>query len=178
MRILPPVEERLRREVRDARAKDPLITVSALAEILEKEFNRSFSRKYVAKLSDKVARQALIEADRTQIEQRMAFTRENYRMVRERLLKIVFWKPEYGLKQPWDTTVVEAARNLVMLDLALLKAEIETGMYKKPIEALAKEIHYEPLPPEVRMVIIAAWERGGLLPRAAIEQMVPQDSTE
>ena len=60
-----------------------------------------------------------------------------------------------------------------MLDLALLKAEIECGMYKKPIEMLAREVHYEPLPPEVRMVVIAAWQRGGLLPKVAVEQLVP-----
>jgi hypothetical protein len=68
---------------------------------------------------------------------------------------------------------VEAAKALVMLDLAVFKAELETGMFKKPIEELAKEIHYEPLPGEVRAVITAAWQRGGLLPKAAIEQMVP-----
>lgn len=60
-----------------------------------------------------------------------------------------------------------------MLDIALLNAEIANGMYKKPIEALAKEIRYDPLPDEVRTVIIASWKRGGLLPAAIIEQMVP-----
>jgi hypothetical protein len=30
--------------------------------------------------------------DRTQIEERLAFTRENYRIVRERLMKIVTWR--------------------------------------------------------------------------------------
>ena len=34
-------------------------------------------------------------------------------------------------------------------------------MYKKPVEVLAREIHYEPLPPEVRTIVIAAWTRGG-----------------
>jgi hypothetical protein len=42
-----------------------------------------------------------------------------------------------------------------------------------PIEVLAKEVHYEPLPPEIRVAIIAAWQRGSPLPRAAIEEMVP-----
>jgi hypothetical protein len=46
-------------------------------------------------------------------------------------------------------------------------------MYKKPIDVLAREVHYEPLPPEVRAVFIAAWSRGGLLPKATIQQMVP-----
>jgi hypothetical protein len=67
---------------------------------------------------------------------------------------------------------VEAAKALVMLDLAVFKAELETGMFKKPAEVLAKEIHYEPLPDDVRAIIIASWKRGGLLPTATIKQMV------
>jgi hypothetical protein len=47
-------------------------------------------------------------------------------------------------------------------------------MYKKPVEAMAREFRYDPLPAEVRTVVIAAWTRGCLLPRAAIEQMVPE----
>src|SRR6266446_8019820 len=97
MRIVPAVEAELRREIRDARALDPLISVSALEQRLEKKFNRGFSYRYIAKLADKIARQALIEADRTKIEERLAFTRENYRIVRERLAEIVFWQPDPDL---------------------------------------------------------------------------------
>ena len=179
MRILPAVEEEIRRVVRDGRAKDPLIRVAGLKGVLEERFKRGFSHQYVSKIADKVAREGLMEADRTQIEQRMQFTRENYRMMRERLLKIIYWAPDPEIpiqlqKASYNEDVIEAATKLVMLDLALLKAEIETGMYKKPVTELAKEIHYEPLPPEVRAIVIAAWQRGGLLPRAAIEGMVPQ----
>src|ERR1700733_9925304 len=39
-------------------------------------------------------------------------------------------------------------------------------------EELARTIHYERLPPEVRIAVIAAWTRRSLLPKAAIEQMV------
>jgi hypothetical protein len=72
-----------------------------------------------------------------------------------------------------EDDVVEATKTIAMLDLALLKAEIETGMYKKPIEVLAREVHHKPLPPEVRAVVIAAWTPGGLLPKVAIKGMVP-----
>jgi hypothetical protein len=65
---------------------------------------------------------------------------------------------------------------MVMLDLAILKAEIDKGLFKKPIELIAKGFQYEPLPQDTRMVIIAAWQRNGLLPVAAIEQMVPDRS--
>jgi hypothetical protein len=42
-----------------------------------------------------------------------------------------------------------------------------------PIDELAKNLHYDPLSVEVRAIVIATWERGGLLPRAVIEKVVP-----
>lgn len=72
---------------------------------------------------------------------------------------------------------VEAAKSVVMLDLALLKAEIETVVYKKPIEKLAADIRYEPLPPEIRAVVIKSWANFGLLPAATVEWMVPESAT-
>jgi hypothetical protein len=77
MRVLPPVEEEIRRAVRDARARDLLIRVAALKAILEEHFDRGFSHQYVSKIADKVAREGLIEADRTKIEERLQSTREN-----------------------------------------------------------------------------------------------------
>ncbi len=71
MRVLPPVEEEIRRIVRDERAKDPLITVAGLDHALEAHFQRGFSHHYVSKIADKVAREGLIEADRTRIEERI-----------------------------------------------------------------------------------------------------------
>jgi hypothetical protein len=174
MRVLPPVEEQIRRIVRDERAKDPLASVPRLEVALEKHFQRGFSHQYVSKIADKVAREGLIQADRTQIEERMNFTRENYRMMREALFKIIYWTSDNGMPCPDAKDVVDAAKNVVMMDLALLSAEIANGMYRKPIDAIAKEFQYEPLSPEIRTVIIAAWTRGGLLPQTAIERMVPK----
>ena len=62
MRILPPVEEEIRGVIRDARAKDPLISVSGLEKTLEEHFQRGFSHQYVSKIADKVARKGLMEA--------------------------------------------------------------------------------------------------------------------
>ena len=44
-------------------------------------------------------------------------------------------------------------------------------MYKKPVEMIAREIHYEPLPDEMRAVIIASWKRGGLPRSSAIDAL-------
>jgi hypothetical protein len=161
MRILPPVEEEMRRAIRDARAADPLISVSGLEKVLEQRFNRGFFRKYIAKLADKVFRQAPAEADRTNV------TRAKFRYAADRLVEILQGDPE-------DKDAIEAAKNLAMLDIALLRAEIDCGMYKKPIDVIAQEFRYDPLPAEMRMVVIAAWQRGGLLPKNVIHEMVPE----
>jgi hypothetical protein len=46
-------------------------------------------------------------------------------------------------------------------------------MHEKPLEVLARELHYEPLPAEVRAVVVAACVRGGLLPKVVIEKIAP-----
>jgi hypothetical protein len=58
---------------------------------------------------------------------------ENYRMMRERLYEIAYWNPEAhpGEKRPANRDVNEAAKNIVMMDLAILQAEAAAGMYKK-----------------------------------------------
>lgn len=169
------MEQELRRAIRDEHAKDPLITISRLQERLKDRFSRDFHRDYLGRLPHKVARETVMEIDRAQTKQRMAFTREDYRMVREGLMEIMYWDKagHPGDRPPQKRDIVEAAKSVAMLDLALLKAEIECGLYKKPVEELAKEVRYEPLPGEMRAIVIAAWQRGELLPPATIEEMVP-----
>jgi hypothetical protein len=165
-------EERLKREIRDAMAVDPIATLPALTETLNRRLNHSFDPRYIKRLRDKVSRQLIVESDRLLIEQRMRFTRENYRISREALLNII--NPPEGERKAAPQARVEAAKALVMLDLALFKAELETGMFKKPVDEMAKAFQYEPLDAEVRAVVVAAWQRGGLLPKATIERMIPE----
>jgi hypothetical protein len=94
MRVLPPVEEEIRRSIREMRAKDPLFTVSHLRDALAEKFNKGISRKYVAKRADKVARQGVVDIDRMRIEERLDFTRQNYHLTRKELLKTDYWNPD------------------------------------------------------------------------------------
>jgi hypothetical protein len=176
MRIVPAIEAELRREIRDARALDPLISVSALEQRLEKKFNRGFSYRYIAKLADKIARQALIEADRTQVEERLAFTRENYRIVRERLMKIITWEEGDEGRRPWNSDVTDAARMLVMLDLAVFKAEIDNASTRSRSRCSPEKSITSRCQRMCGWVIIAAWKRGGMLSAATVEEMVPEAS--
>lgn len=173
MRYLPPFEEKLRAQIRNEMAMTPLITVMGIKERLDKHFDRGFDHTYIRKLVGKIRNEISYEIDTAKIEARLAALRGNYRLMRDRLTQIVWWKPEYGGKPPANRDVNKAAKNIVMMDLAILQAEAAAGMYKKPIEVLAREVHYEPLSPEIRTVVIAAWTRGGLLPRAAIEEIIP-----
>jgi hypothetical protein len=181
MRVLPPFEEKIRHEIRDEMAKKPTLTMTALKEHIEKTFGRGFDATYIRKLTGKVRNEIIHDIDRATIEPRLAELRENYRVMREELLKIVYWNPETaapGLPKPLARDRVEAAKSVVMLDLAVLNAEAAAGMFKKPVDALVKEFRYEPLPDEIRAVIIASWTRGGLLPAAAVEQMVPSTTAQ
>jgi hypothetical protein len=177
MRILPPFEEKIRQSIRDELAKTPTVTILGLKAALEQEYGRNFHFNYIRKLLGKVRGEITHEIDTAKIEPRIAATRENYRLVRDRLAKIVFWQPDPespNERKPTNKDVIEAAKNMVMMDLALLQAEMAAGIYKKPLDEIAKAIHYEPLAPEVRAVIIAGWMRGGLLPKPTVEGMVPQ----
>ena len=77
-----PVAKQIRGVIRDERPKTRSFPLPGSKLLWRKHFNRGFSHNYVSKIADKVAREDPIEADRTQIEQRMQFTRENYRMMR------------------------------------------------------------------------------------------------
>src|ERR1700689_1648426 len=138
MRILPPFEDKIRHSIRDELAKKPTITMTALKEQLETEYGRDFHFSYLRKLVGKVRNEISYEIDSAKIEPRIAELRENYRMMRERLYKIVYWKDEYGGKPPINRDINEAAKNIVMMDLAILSSEMAAGIYKKPVEELVR----------------------------------------
>lgn len=76
------------------------------------------------------------------------------RLVREELMKIIYWKPKndkFGVAEPLANERVEAEKSIVMLDLALLNAEIANGMHRKPIDAVAREFRCDAMPGEVRL---------------------------
>ena len=80
----------------------------------------------------------LIEVDRTKIEERMAFTRVNCRMVRGELLKILYWTPENatpGVPKPLARDRTGAAKGVVMMDLALLQARSPTACTRSRLVA-------------------------------------------
>jgi hypothetical protein len=181
MKIMQPYEEKIKRAIRDAMAIDPLMTQTDMIQYLDRKFQRMFAPAYVRKMSQKVLEGARWEADRLSVEKRFVFSRENYRIARERLMRVMYWTPENplpGMKAPLPMDIIEAAKAVVELDMKFLNMELANGFYKRPIAEEAAKIHYEPLPKEVRTAIISTWQNFGLLPSAAIERMVGPEQNE
>jgi hypothetical protein len=83
MKIVPAIEDKLRREVRSAVAKNPLFTVVAMQEV----FGRTFSFRYTSKLMNKVAGQARREVDAAKMQDRIVQLRHTHSVARERLMQ-------------------------------------------------------------------------------------------
>ncbi|AVT83675.1 hypothetical protein [Rhodopseudomonas palustris] len=176
MKIDKKVEERLLNEIRNTIARDPVITILGMQEHLEKKFNRLFSRQYVTRMMGRVTNRALEEVDQAKINERIAQTRATFSIARERLMAILYWQKGSGLKKPDARDVVDAAKNLVMLDLAIMNAEIANGIYRDQAEAL-KHRDYSTLPEEQRTMIVNAFAKWGFLPAGATAQLTERTLT-
>jgi hypothetical protein len=85
---------------------------------------------HIKKLREKVTKQLIVDSDRTRIEDRMAMTHENYRITREQSLKIIL--PAPGEKPAKAGDRVEAAKALVMLDIAVFKPSQRPACSRSP----------------------------------------------
>jgi hypothetical protein len=178
-RITPPFEDKIRRAIRDTKAVDPLITQQKLRETLDRKFSHSFSPEYVRKLASKVGREVRLEADYKAIESRLSEIRETFRMGRERLLRIIYWtSEERDIMRPRSEEIVKAVTALVQLDLAILEAELNAGMYKKNEETIIAELRYKPLPADMREQIVLTYRRWGRLPEAAVQEIAGPETHE
>jgi hypothetical protein len=78
---------------------------------------------------------------------------------------------EHGKERPWDSVMVDAARSLVVLDIAVLNAEVANGLYKNLDEAAAK-LDYPALPAEQRGTIASTFKKWNILPPGSLVEHV------
>lgn len=134
MKVLPQQEEYLRNTIRDCMAVNPLVSVRKMQELVKKNTGRSISDKYLAKLMCKIRRQAIIQSDRKQMNERLSEVRERFRMLTDDLFRVVYWRPEfikqYGLVCPTYKEKLAAIRLIAQLEIALFKTEVDTGAFE------------------------------------------------
>jgi hypothetical protein len=177
-RVPSTKENELKRAIRDEVIIDPLISLRRLQKSL---YNRGFKTAsdtpldldFISGLAKKIYREARAESDDSIIEERMTATRERFRMATERLFKIAFWNIEYlkeGIMMPKITEQIAAINALTRIDLALLQAEMDAGMFKRHLGTLELEQRSKPLDPEYRNLVMNALKAWGVKPPQSLIQ--------
>lgn len=134
MKMLEEKEEMLKKTIRNAMAINPFISIRGTQALVEQNTGRSISDKYVSRLMQKIRKQAVIQSDRKQMNERLAEVRERFRLLTEYLYRIVYWKWEYlkdyGVEMPKYKDKLAAMKLLAQLELALFRAELQAGAFE------------------------------------------------
>ena len=144
--------------IRDILARNPLSSVVRMqADLKARGFRTADGNpldwRYVSKIVRKVAREGAVAMDQQKIQERLLVTKERYRLVVEKLWHIIDYKWEYlereGLYPPKTDEIIKAMNTLLKLDLAILKAEMDAGIFERKIGTLDVNVkRATPLEPE------------------------------
>jgi hypothetical protein len=164
-------EVQLKLAIRDVVARNPIITVVQLQNTLrERGFHTANGNpldwRYVSKMLRKLNREKSLAIDQQKIQDRLAITKERYRVIIERLWKIIDYRMEYlddHIRPPTNDEIVRAANTVVKLDLAILKAEMDAGIFDRKLGSVDVNIYRAaPLDPGKAALIAGAFKRWGI----------------
>jgi hypothetical protein len=171
MRKSAEQEQQVKLAIRDEIARNPIVSVLQLQERLKKRGFQTAQGNpldwhYVAKLVRKLNREKALAVDMQKVQDRLAITKEQYRVLKERLWKIIDWKLEYieeGIGMPQTQDVIRAANTIVKLDLAILKAEMDAGIFDRKLGSVDVNVYRaSPLDPETADRIAQSFKRWGI----------------
>ncbi len=152
-KILKPAEEKIIKAVRDIIVFDPLISTRSLQSVLEKKGINIGSREYLSKIVWKIGRGLSEDVNRQELSARIAQIKEKHRIVIDRLVRIAFYTDDLkkeGLPPPSYKDQIAASYAIMKLDLAVLGAEMDAGIFERHIGTLEIEKRNRPLPKEIR----------------------------
>jgi hypothetical protein len=165
-------EHQLKMAIRDCLARNPLTSVLRLqADLQSRGFKTANGNpldwRYVSKMVHKVSREGAIGMDQQKIQERLLVTKERYRLVVEKLWHIIDYKWEYleqeGLYPPKTDEMIKAMNTLLKLDLAILKAEMDAGIFERKLGTVDVNMkRATPLEPEQLALVSEAFARWGL----------------
>jgi hypothetical protein len=158
--------------IRDILARDPLTSVQKLQrDLKDRGFQTAAGNTldwhYVAKVVRKLGREAAFAVDQQKIQDRLAITKERYRLMVERLWRIIDYKWEYlekfALYPPKTDEIIKAINTLMKLDLAILKAEMDAGIFERKLGTVDLNVYRsQPLDAETADRITDAFKRWGI----------------
>jgi hypothetical protein len=165
-------EHQLKLAIRDVIARNPIISVVQLQNALKARgfvtaAGNPLDWVYVSKLVRKLNREKAMAVDLQKVNERLAETKERYRVIIDKLWQIIDYKFEYlelyGMPPPSTDEVLKAANMIIKLDLAILKAEMDAGIFDRKLGTLDVNVYRAvPLEPEKAMQIAEAFKRWGI----------------
>jgi hypothetical protein len=170
MKILPQQEAYIRGAIRDELALNPLVTIRQLQRNIRlgRERDRIISDKYLMKLLHKVRREIVFHSDRKRVSARLTEISERCATMQKQLLLIAYWQPEYlphnGIKAPRLSDRINAIRTITQLDLMLLRAELDVGMYEDRRASLEEMLRQGLLPQELHEQVVGVFRTWKLQP--------------
>jgi hypothetical protein len=173
----------LKLAVRDVVARNPLISVRALQnELKERGYmtaqGNTLDWQYVAKVVRKLNREKALAVDQQKINERLAETKERYRVIIERLWRIIDYKPEYLheflMTPPGTDEVIRAANTIIKLDLAILKAEMDAGIFDRKLGSVDLNVYRaQIIDPEQADLIVTAFKNWGIDLSGPLQRLKP-----
>ncbi len=163
MKILPQQEYHIRQVIRDNLALNPLISIRNLQKVVEYNTHRPIGDKYLMRLLGKIRGEVIAQADRQGVAERLTEVKERFRVLRKELLRIVYWEmryfPEYGIERPSSRDRMNAIKTIAQMDLALLKTELDTGMFSKKQNDIEALLNDPALPSELHEQIVGVFRQ-------------------
>lgn len=181
MKKSPLQEEKIKRAIRDILVVDPLISIAKLQDTLFEKGYRSANGtildwRYIQKLKQKVHRATIEQTDRTKVSERMTEMKERYRLMLERLMRIVYYNDEMkkeGFNPPSIREQINAINSIIRLDVTLFNSELDAGLFERHLGTLEVEQRNRPLPPELKAVMLKAFVNWGIVPK----EILPNEPT-
>lgn len=170
MRKRSEVEEHIKQVIRDTIAVNPIVSVRKVQSALFDAGLRTYQAKpldwyYVAKLVRKIHNENIATLKFEDKSARLIILREKYRVVSEKLLKVImydFKNPAADVPRPTYQEQIAAINMLMRWELAIFYAEVEAGVFNRSPEGV-NDPRNKPLDPETRARIIGAMERWGMI---------------
>ena len=173
MKLSTETKESLKRIIRDTIVLDPMISLRSLQTLLLKKGIKVGNLNYLGKLRKEITTDAVVEVDKQKVLERFTEVEERCRIMREQLWKVLFPDGKSGM-MPSVSEQISAMRTIVQMDVKLIKAAIDIGLYTKktaPGNKYTKEeelrMRNKPIPEEYKKSVIKAFKNWGIIPMDA-----------
>ncbi len=172
------VEQHIKQIIRDQIAVNPIMSIRKIQTALFDAGFKTYQDKlldwyYVAKLVRKIQNENIATLKFQDKAARLVILREKYRIISEKLFKVLFYDTMQSdplVPVPTYQEQIAAANMIMRWELAVFYAEVDAGVFNKDVQESEAQLRNKPLPPEIRASIHRAMTNWGLIPKEENEE--------